>query len=174
MLQHPLSVPEVLNLAPEIGVAGFVLWCTYDMTVDEPCTKVYEGMRMPNGIEVSPDGKLVYIVESTGQRVGLYDVPIEGHGAPLKLKKMLYPGTVCDNLSISPSGRLLSGCHPKAMTYKFLHAKNQKYRSPSQVMAWTSNSFTRCHTPYLKRLHTVQLDEPCNMHAAPRIIHPAP
>lgn len=68
LLTHPLSLPEVLNMAPEVGVPGFVLFCNVDGRLGEPCTKVAGGMRMPNGIEVSPDGKQVFIVESLGQR----------------------------------------------------------------------------------------------------------
>jgi len=135
---HPLAVPELLNLGVEIGAGGYVLWCRLDAGKgEEPCLKVMQGLRMPNGIEMSTDGQQVFVLESLGQRVVSYSVPPEGHGGKLVPEKTLRFGSACDNLSLSPSGRVYTACHPKAMTYKFLHAKKPStFRSPSQVMSF--------------------------------------
>jgi len=135
---HPLAVPELINLQVEIGAGGYVLWCRLDANEgEEACTKVLEGLRMPNGVEVSTDGKQVFVLESLGQRVVSYNIPPEGHGARLVPYKTLRFGAACDNLSLSPSGRVYTACHPKALTFKFLHAKKpSKFRSPSQVFSF--------------------------------------
>mmetsp|Transcript_13355 Transcript_13355/g.26309 ORF Transcript_13355/g.26309 Transcript_13355/m.26309 type:complete len:387 (+) Transcript_13355:49-1209(+) len=135
---HPLAVPELINFGVEIGAGGYVLFCRTDAAEgQEACVRVLEQLRMPNGVELSSDGKRAFVIESLGQRVGLYDVPPEGHGGRLLPVKTLYVGTLCDNIAISPTGRMYSGCHPKAMTFKFLHAKApQRYRSPSSILSF--------------------------------------
>eukprot|EP00284_Hemiselmis_tepida_P005462 CAMPEP_0174950518 /NCGR_PEP_ID=MMETSP1355-20121228/94268_1 /TAXON_ID=464990 /ORGANISM="Hemiselmis tepida, Strain CCMP443" /LENGTH=367 /DNA_ID=CAMNT_0016198127 /DNA_START=23 /DNA_END=1123 /DNA_ORIENTATION=+ len=138
---HPLAIPELLNLQVEIGAAGYVLWCRHDAGQgEEPCVRVLGGLRMPNGVELSPDGRRVFVVESLGQRVVSYNVPPEGHGGDLLPEKTLYLGSACDNLSLSPSGRVYTACHPKAMTLKFLHSKRPSaFRSPSQVISFSQS-----------------------------------
>ena len=166
---HPLSIPEVLNYAPEIGVPGFVLYCLYfPPKGHEPCHVVASGKRMPNGIEISPDGTRVFIMESLGQSVSAYDVPAHQHrtkGWRLQHRKTLRLGHVCDNLSIDQTGRIWTGCHPKALTYKFLHAKNQAFRSPSLVLSFDQELEAAREVPEISYtyIHTYICTVPCSL-----------
>jgi hypothetical protein len=68
---HPLAVPELLGLGTEMGLSAFVVYCHVGDHVDEDakCHVVADtGMSMVNGVEVSADGKLVYVIESIGKR----------------------------------------------------------------------------------------------------------
>ncbi len=68
---HPLALPELLGIGTEMGLSAYVVYCHVGVGADEDvkCHVVADtGMSMANGVEVSSDGKRVYVIESTGKR----------------------------------------------------------------------------------------------------------
>uniref|UniRef100_A0A8C9QA10 Paraoxonase n=1 Tax=Spermophilus dauricus TaxID=99837 RepID=A0A8C9QA10_SPEDA len=74
---------------------------------------VAEGFDFANGINISPDGKYVYISELLAHKIHVY----EKHANwTLTLLKSLNLDTLVDNISVDPvTGDLWVGCHPNGM-----------------------------------------------------------
>ena len=100
----------------------------------------YDGSKMsiagdrllfPNGINVSKDGKTIYVAESLGLSLHLYDRNIAtGELTPRDYTPM---GTGLDNIDVAEDGSLLIAAHPK-MTAFLAHARDASDLSPSQVI----------------------------------------
>lgn len=74
---------------------------------------VADGFDLANGINISPDGKYVYIAELLSHKIHVY----EKHANwTLTLLKSLVADTLVDNISVDPvTGDLWVGCHPDGM-----------------------------------------------------------
>ncbi|WP_341225425.1 SMP-30/gluconolactonase/LRE family protein [uncultured Arcticibacterium sp.] len=93
--------------------------------------KVSQDIAYPNGINVSPDGKYLYVASTTEGVLYVYENDISGE--PLKMVDSHYAASGLDNIELDADGNLLIGSHPKLL--KFLsHAKHASNRSPSQVL----------------------------------------
>ena len=95
---------------------------------------VAEGLAYSNGINLSPDGKTVYVAATVGQEVCVYDRD-KGTG-DLKLRHTIELGTGPDNIEVDESGNLWIGCHPKLLTF-VKYSKDPQELSPSQVLKVT-------------------------------------
>lgn len=93
-----------------------------------------EGLAYSNGINLSPDGKTVYVAATVGQEVCVYDRD-KGTGA-LTLRHTIDLGTGPDNIEVDESGNLWIGCHPKLLTF-VKYSKDPEELSPSQVLKVT-------------------------------------
>jgi len=92
---------------------------------------VAEGLAYSNGINLSPDGKTVYVAATVGQEVCVYDRD-KGTG-DLKLRHTIELGTGPDNIEVDESGNLWIGCHPKLLTF-VKYSKDPEELSPSHVI----------------------------------------
>ena len=89
------------------------------------------GLGYANGINVSPDGKLLYVSTTVGQALHVFDRnPATNE---LALKEKIDLNTGLDNIEMDIKGRLYIAAHPKLLTF-VKHAKDAAVPSPSQVL----------------------------------------
>jgi arylesterase/paraoxonase len=91
---------------------------------------VADGFQYANGINYSPDGSTLYVAETTGRRLNVFDID-EKHNLHLVQKIPTYTGV--DNIDVDKKGKLWIGCHPKLLAF-VAHAKDINNLSPSQVL----------------------------------------
>jgi arylesterase / paraoxonase len=96
--------------------------------------KVAENLVYANGINASPDGKTVYVAETVGRRITVYDRNTAS-GA-LNLKSRIDLATAPDNIELDETGNLWIGAHPKLLTF-VKYSKDPSAFSPSQVIRIT-------------------------------------
>ena len=91
-------------------------------------------MKYANGINVSADGKKLYLAATTKRSIFIYDMDLTS-GA-LTQSAELETKTGVDNIEMDTEGNLWVGCHPKLL--KFLsHSKDENSLSPSQIIKVT-------------------------------------
>jgi len=103
---------------------------------------VVDGLAYANGINLSPDGKTVYVAATVGQEICVYDR--DKDSGDLTLRHTIDLGTGPDNIEVDESGNLWIGCHPKLLTF-VKYSKDPQELSPSQVLKVTvqePNSYT--------------------------------
>ena len=93
-------------------------------------SKVVEGLNYANGVNISNDGKLLYIAESTGRDLSTYKMNSNGS---LELISNLSLGTGLDNIDVDVDGNLWIAAHPKLLSFVG-HAKDSTKKSPSEVL----------------------------------------
>ncbi|MFT5883918.1 MAG: arylesterase/paraoxonase [Arcticibacterium sp.] len=93
--------------------------------------KVSQNMAYANGINISKDGKYLFVSTTTEATLFVYkNEPLADN---LELLDKHFTGTGLDNIELDKDGNLFIGAHPKML--KFLgHAKSELKRSPSQVL----------------------------------------
>ncbi|HMK66380.1 MAG TPA: SMP-30/gluconolactonase/LRE family protein [Thermodesulfobacteriota bacterium] len=96
--------------------------------------KVAESLAYANGVNASPDGKTVYVAETVGRRIDIFDRHVDS-GA-LKFKNRIELGTAPDNIELDEKGALWIGAHPKLLTF-VKYSKDPTVPSPSQVLKVT-------------------------------------
>ncbi len=84
-----------------------------------------------NGVNISPDGKTVYVAETTGMSLNIFDRNIET--GDLAAVDFVSLGSGLDNVDVSPDGTVLIGAHPKLVDF-INHAGDARQISPSQVV----------------------------------------
>lgn len=90
-----------------------------------------EGLKYANGINISGDGKKIYVAASTDRKILVYDRDIAS--GILTKSDEISTGTGVDNIELDTEGNLWVGCHPQLL--KFLsHAKDEKAKSPSEII----------------------------------------
>jgi arylesterase / paraoxonase len=92
--------------------------------------RVVDGLRYANGVVVTRSGQFVYVAETTGRAVRVYERDIESGG--LTWRSTLPIPSGLDNLSFDDSGRLWLAAHPKMLDF-LAHAGDASALSPSQV-----------------------------------------
>jgi arylesterase / paraoxonase len=92
--------------------------------------KVAERLRYANGVNLSHDGRTVYVTTTLGGEVLLYRREANGD---LTLERTIEVNTGADNLEVDEHGNLWIGAHPRAFTF-VLYALELRERSPSQVI----------------------------------------
>jgi arylesterase / paraoxonase len=93
--------------------------------------KVAEGLSYANGINLSSDGKTVYVAATVGHTIHVYDRDVAG-GA-LNLRNKIKVNTGPDNIEMDEKGDLWIGAHPKLLTF-VKYSKDPSVPSPSQVL----------------------------------------
>ena len=96
----------------------------YDGKKAEILTK---GIRYANGINLSPDGKRLYVAACTDRSVLVFQ------RSPFQQIQKIKCGTAVDNLEWDEDGNLWAGAHPKMLAF-LGHAQDSGKRSPSQVL----------------------------------------
>ena len=107
----------------------------------ELMSRVADDMVYANGVQVSNDGKTLYVAETTGKRLSSFNIsPIDGRLSPAAEIDI---NSGLDNIEIDADGDLWVVGHPK--TFDFLaHAGDAANRSPSQVfkVRWENGALT--------------------------------
>ncbi|HEY1053553.1 MAG TPA: SMP-30/gluconolactonase/LRE family protein [Emticicia sp.] len=91
---------------------------------------VADGILYANGINVSQDGKKLFVAATTGKKIKIFD----RDGATGKLtenNEIAINGA--DNIELDESGDLWVGCHPKLLAF-LAHSKDHSKLSPSEVV----------------------------------------
>lgn len=97
--------------------------------------KAAEDLAYANGVNISPDGRRLYVAETVGKRIRVFNRDLNtGRLAPAGV---IEAGTGVDNIEVGPSGDLWIGAHPKLLTF-IQYSKNPDRVSPSQVLKISS------------------------------------
>jgi arylesterase / paraoxonase len=90
-----------------------------------------KGFAYANGINVSPDGKKLYLATTIGRSLHVFarDIPT----GKLTREFDISLNTGADNIEIDADGNLYIACHPKLLDFAG-HAKDHQKPSPSQVL----------------------------------------
>lgn len=97
----------------------------------EKSQSVSEKMQYANGINVSLDGKELYVAASSGKEIYVYDR--NGKTGGLTLTQTIALDTGPDNIEIDTAGNLWVGCHPQLLKF-VAHASNPLSIAPSEVI----------------------------------------
>ncbi len=90
-----------------------------------------EGLRFANGIEASADGAHIYVAETAGGAVQVYDR--DQQTGVLALAETIRLGASPDNITIDDAGALWVAALPQPLALPG-HAANRKKRAPSEVI----------------------------------------
>lgn len=101
--------------------------------------EVADGLSYANGINVSADGRELYVAEVSRNRIQVYQrAPASGS---LSLQQTLDVGFGADNIEIDPAtGDLWVGGHPRLLTF-VRHSADADVNSPSQVVRVQPGNF---------------------------------
>ncbi len=95
---------------------------------------VASGIGYANGIALGQAGQVLYVCATTEGTVRVYQrKPASGALTP---RQTVQCGTAVDNVDVDESGALWIGAHPKPLNF-IMHARSEKYRSPSEVITLT-------------------------------------
>ncbi len=95
---------------------------------------VIENLNYANGVNISNDGRTLFVTETTGGNISVYDRDIKTGDLQFRFVKSLQSGL--DNITIDANDNLWIGSHPKVLAF-VNHAKNTGKLSPSQVLKLT-------------------------------------
>lgn len=109
-------------------------WASVLYFDDVHFTTVVEGLTYANGIAVSADGRAVYVAETTGRKLSIYDRDVSTGELTLRSSKVIPSGL--DNLSIANDGSIWIGAHPKMFDF-LAHSNDPTALSPSQIFRAT-------------------------------------
>lgn len=93
-------------------------------------TTVQDGLKYGNGVNVSADGKKLYLATTTGRDVMTFDRDAATGNLHLVNTTSLKSGV--DNIDVDADGNLWIAAHPKLLAF-VAHAKDSTKKSPSQV-----------------------------------------
>ncbi len=90
-----------------------------------------DGLTYANGVNISPDGRMLYVAETIDATLQLY------HRNPdtgdLNTADYVMLGTGLDNIDVLENGDLLVGAHPRLLDF-VSHAGDPEVHSPSEVV----------------------------------------
>ncbi|XP_041465854.1 serum paraoxonase/arylesterase 1-like [Lytechinus variegatus] len=109
--------------------SGYILFC--DVT---GCKQVSESLNNPNGIDLSRDGRLLYVSQPFARQIRIYERNLADNSlTPNKGVDVINLGTTSDNIYVDESGDIWAGCIK--VPSKALHYMNTKQGIvPSQVL----------------------------------------
>ena len=77
-----------------------------------------ESVDFPNGCAVSPDGRELWVLESTPGRLVAFDIRADGSAGPRRVLAEL-PGTVPDGIAFATDGSILIACYRPDVIYRW-------------------------------------------------------
>ena len=92
---------------------------------------VLDAQRFPNGINVSRDGRTLYLAETTPQNLLVFDR--DPATESLTLARSIALGSSPDNVELGENGEVWIGAHPKLIEL-LRSAGDPSHRAPSQVL----------------------------------------
>lgn len=90
-----------------------------------------QGLAYANGLGLSPDGKTLYVAETVGRAVRVYDR--DPNSGALTQRRVVDADSGVDNIDVDPRGHLWIGAHPQLLTF-VAYAGDPSKTSPSQVL----------------------------------------
>jgi len=93
--------------------------------------KVAQDIAYANGVNVSHDGKTVYVAACVGRKINVYDRDVAS--GTLNFKNEIPLGTGVDNIELDAGGNLWAAAHPQLLTFT-KHAKDPAKHSPSEIL----------------------------------------
>ncbi len=95
-------------------------------------------LKYANGINISNDFKNIYVAETIGKSIRIYDRDEVNNN--LNLSDIINVNSGVDNIELDQQGNLWIGSHPKLFSF-LRHAKNKENLSPSQVIVISEGSY---------------------------------
>lgn len=109
---------------------SFVVYCKRQGGVYS-CKKAADNLQSPNGINLSPDKQTVYVANSIGMSLLVFD---REENDNLTLRETVYIGSGMDNIEVDPTtGDLFIGSH-QSLLHFLRHAADFVTPAPSQVL----------------------------------------
>ncbi len=99
--------------------------------------KVAEGFAYANGVNISRDGKSVYVAATVDGEISVFDRDLKN--GDLRLIEKIDLKTGVDNIEVDENGNLWIGAHPQMLTF-IAHSKDANALSPSQVFRLERNA----------------------------------
>ena len=93
-----------------------------------------ENLGYANGINISLDGKILYVAETVGKKISMYSRNAVTNKLTFLQSVEIHSGV--DNIELDEKGNMWIGSHPKLLTFT-RHAKDADVLSPSQVFRLT-------------------------------------
>ncbi len=93
------------------------------------------GLTYANGVEVSNDGRTLYVSETTDGNLRVYDRDVESGALTQRAgaEGLLRLGSGLDNIDVDAAGRIWIGAHPKLFDV-IAHAEDAANLSPAQIL----------------------------------------
>ena len=92
---------------------------------------VADELNMANGLALSPDGRTLYVAETVGRSIVVFDRdPVTNQ---LTRRTTVPIDMAPDNLTVAPDGRVFIAGHPKLLTLALGYQKSEDKLSPSKV-----------------------------------------
>jgi len=95
----------------------------------ESFSEAAAGIGYANGINISPDGRNLYVAGTTRMTLMVYDRDLKT--GVLTVKEKIKFDTGLDNIEVDPAGNLWIGAHPQLLKF-VAHSKDAHRLSPSQ------------------------------------------
>ena len=95
------------------------------------------GLGFANGINISSDGSILYVAETIGKQLSIFEVDKTTNN--LELMRLIDFNSGIDNIEIDHEGNLWIGSHPKVYTFS-RHMKDSTVLSPSQVYRFSMDN----------------------------------
>jgi arylesterase/paraoxonase len=124
------------EVAFRAGLSTLVYFDGTQMT-DSEARVVATGLKSGVGLGISPDGRRVYVAETLGRRLAVFDRNAET-GALNPTGHVSTPGSP-DNIQVDASGSLWVAVHPKLLDL-IRHFADPDHRSPSLILMYQGPS----------------------------------
>lgn len=92
-----------------------------------------ENLRYANGVNISNDGRRLYIAETAGGALRIYDRELSN--GRLTLAATVPMGAAIDNINVDRTGSLWIAAHPKPLMLP-LYARREEVKAPSLVIRY--------------------------------------
>ncbi len=123
--RYPSGIMHTFEDYFRLPLANVVMWD------GKTFRQVAGGIRLANGINLSPDRKTVYVASTIGNSVRIYDR--DAASGALVFRREIPIGSGTDNIEIDTDGSLWIGAHPKLLTV-VRYMSGSVPRAPSQVL----------------------------------------
>uniref|UniRef100_A0A3Q0SSS2 Paraoxonase n=1 Tax=Amphilophus citrinellus TaxID=61819 RepID=A0A3Q0SSS2_AMPCI len=133
---------QFLVVIMDLALCDVVFYSPHEVRV------VASGMRAPNGINISPDKRYIYVSDIIDHEIDVYE---RQEGERLVYNKSVAVGSLCDNIEVDhKTGDVWLGCHPNAMKLtnydpedppgsEVLRIKNIHSQQPAVTLEYADN-----------------------------------
>ncbi|ELU15544.1 hypothetical protein CAPTEDRAFT_168770 [Capitella teleta] len=120
------------QLPESIQKFGRIAWGSIGYFDGRKTSLVHENLLLPNGINISPDSKYLYVSHTGNTEILVFDRLSDG---ALVLKNNIQIGTMADNLDVDPvTGSVWTGAHPDMFGIVAYLEDPTRHKSASQVL----------------------------------------
>jgi arylesterase / paraoxonase len=131
---NPPGLQRTLEDYLKLSNAGVVYFNGKDFS------QAASGFQYANGINVSADGKTIYLATTIGKSLHFFNRDIES--GTLQERSVIDLETGLDNIELDQEGNLWIGAHPKLLSF-IAHAGDAEKISPSQLFKISSLSLNQ-------------------------------